>query len=359
MRWPLCCLIVMTVSHAASSLPAGEPRPIIIAHRGASGTLPEHTLASYGLAIEQGADYVEPDVVSTKDGVLICRHECELGATTDVAKKFPERKRTCTIDGVAVEGWFPADFTLAEIKTLRARQAFDFRNLEYDGQYEIPTLEEMIQFVQSKSRQAGRSVGIYPETKHPTYHDALGLSLEEPLLALLEKYGYRDRDDLCVIQSFEPTNLRELAGKTRVRLVQLLDEAHKQPGDAIAAGGKLTYGEMMTPAGLQEIARYATEIGPWKESILPRDKNNHLLPSSSLIEDAHKAGLRVVVYTFRDEPRFLAAEYHGDPQAELQRWFSMGIDALFTDFTRTAVQARGVAVKSESVNSKSVNPKAQ
>jgi glycerophosphoryl diester phosphodiesterase len=343
MRWPLCFLIVMTLSQAESSLPAAELRPVIIAHRGASGTLPEHTLAAYGLAIEQGADYVEPDVVATKDGVLICRHECELGATTDVAQKFPERTRTCTIDGVEVEGWFPADFTLAEIKTLRARQAFDFRNLEHDGQHEIPTLEEMIQFVQAKSRQAGRPVGIYPETKHPTYHDALGLSLEEPLVALLEKYGYRDRDDLCVIQSFEPTNLKKLAGKTQVRLIQLLDEAHKQPGDVLAAGGKQTYGQMMTPAGLREIAGYAGAIGAWKESILPRDKQNKLQAASSLVEDAHAAGLQVVVYTFRDEPRFLANDYRGDPKAELARWLALGIDALFTDFPLTAVQARAAA----------------
>ena len=333
----------MSLTHIASPVSASELRPVIIAHRGASGTLPEHTLAAYGLAIEQGADYVEPDVVATKDGALICRHECELGATTDVAQKFPDRKRTCTIDGVEVEGWFPADFTLAEIKTLRARQAFDFRSLEHDGQYEIPTLEEMIQFVQAKSRRVGRPVGIYPETKHPTYHNALGLSLEEPLLAILEKYGYRDRDDLCVIQSFEPTNLRELAGKTRLRLVQLLDEAHKQPGDVIAAGGKSTYGEMMAPAGLRDIAKYAAAIGAWKESVLPRDKDNKLQAMSSLIADAHAAGLQVVVYTFRDEPRFLAEEYRGDPQAELRRWFSLGIDALFTDFPLTAMKARAAA----------------
>ncbi len=343
MRWPLYCLIAMSLTSSSSPVLAAEPRPVIIAHRGASGTLPEHTLAAYGLAIEQGADYVEPDVVATKDGVLICRHECELGATTDVAQKFPDRKRTCTIDGVEVEGWFPADFTLAEIKTLKARQAFDFRSLEHDGQHQIPTLEEMIEFVQAKSRQVGSPVGIYPETKHPTYHDALGLSLEEPLVALLEKYGYRDRDDLCVIQSFEPTNLRKLAGMTRVRLIQLLDEAHKQPGDGIAAGGKLTYGQMMTPAGLRDIAGYAAAIGPWKESILPRDKQNKLHAANSLIDDAHAAGLQVVVYTFRDEPQFLADDYHGDPRAELVRWFELGIDALFTDFPLTAVQARAAA----------------
>lgn len=331
-------LIVM--ASLSSGVRAEATKPIIVAHRGASGTLPEHTLPAYELAIELGADYVEPDVVATKDGVLICRHECELGATTDAPQKFPQRKRKVIIDGVDSEGWFAEDFTLAEIKTLRARQAFDFRNHEFDGKYEVPTLEEMISCVQRKSAAVGRKVGIYPETKHPTHHQAIGLALEAPLVALLDKYGYRDRDDLCVVQSFEIANLKLLATMTKVHLVQLMDEAHKQSGDIVAAGAKLTYGEMMKPAGLREIAKYATTIGPWKESILPRDANNHLGKASTLIADAHTAGLAVVPYTFRNEPQFLAAEYAGDPKAELRRWFDIGVDGLFTDFPGTAVELR-------------------
>ena len=341
----LIFLTLLAMAVAAQGLQAAEPVPLIVAHRGASGTLPEHTLPAYGLAIEQGADFVEPDVVATKDGVLICRHECELGATTDVAEKFPGRKRTCTIDGVEVEGWFPADFTLAEIKTLRARQAFPFRDTQYDGKYEIPTLEEMIRFVQGKSRRVGRSVGIIPEIKHSTYHDQLGLSLEEPLLKLLEQYGYRDADDPCVIQSFEVANLKELAGKTKLRLVQLMEDPKRQPADVLASGGSLTYAQMMTPDGLHNVARYAWAIGPWKETILPRDGNNRLGSPTSLIGDAHAAGLKVVPYTFRNEPRFLAAEYDNDPRAELQRWFDLDIDGLFTDFPETAVSVRQAAAE--------------
>jgi glycerophosphoryl diester phosphodiesterase len=330
-------LMMASLSGAAA---AERGKPAIVAHRGASGTLPEHTLPAYELAIELGADYVEPDVVSTKDGVLICRHECELGATTDAPQKFPEKKRKLVIDGVESEGWFAEDFTLAEVKTLRARQAFEFRNHEFDGKYEVPTLEEMIVCVQRKGAAAGRKVGIYPETKHPTHHQAIGLALESPLVKILDKYGYRDRDDLCVVQSFEIANLKQLAGMTKVHLVQLMEEAHKQPGDVVAAGGKLTYGEMMRPEGLREIAKYATTIGPWKESILPRDKSNHLGKPSTLIADAHAAGLAVVPYTFRNEPQFLAEEYAGDPNAEFKKWFAMGIDGLFTDFPGTAVELR-------------------
>jgi glycerophosphoryl diester phosphodiesterase len=331
-------LIVM--ASLSSVFAAEKPKPVIVAHRGASGTLPEHTLPAYELAIELGADYVEPDVVATKDGVLICRHECELGATTNAPQKFPEKKRKLVIDGVESEGWFAEDFTLAEVKTLRARQAFDFRNHEFDGKYEVPTLEEMIACVQQKAAAAGRKVGIYPETKHPTHHQQIGLALERPLVKILNKYGYRDRDDLCVVQSFEIANLKQLATMTKVHLVQLMEEAHKQPGDVVAAGGTLTYGQMMRPAGLREIAKYATTIGPWKESILPRDKNNHLGQPNALIADAHAAGLAVVPYTFRNEPQFLAVEYAGDPKAEFRRWFEMGVDGLFTDFPGTAVELR-------------------
>jgi len=336
----ISALTLALVCLVAGVVMAGErPRPLVIGHRGACGYVPEHTLASYALAIEQGADFVEPDVVATKDGALICRHDCDLGLTTDAPQKYPERKRRITIDGVESEGWFAEDFTLEEIKTLRARQSMDFRPHDQDGQHEVPTLEEMIHFVQEQSRAAGRSVGIIPETKHPTHHRQLGIPLEPKLLAMLKQFGYTDRDDPCIIQSFEIGNLKELSKQTGLRLIQLMEEPHKQPGDVIAAGGTLTYGQMMTPAGLREIATYAQLIGPWKDTILPQD-NRKLGKPTSLVADAHKAGLKVIIYTLRDEPRFLAADYAGDPTAELDRWFQIGVDGLFTDFPDTAVKAR-------------------
>ena len=313
---------------------------LVIGHRGACGHLPEHTLASYALAIEMGADFVEPDVVSTKDGVLICRHDCELGSTTDAAEKFPERKKTVIIDGNEMTGWFAEDFTLAEIKTLRAKERLDFRDHSRDGLYEVPTLQEVLALVKDKCREKGREIGIYPETKHPSYHRALGLSMEESLVELLKQNGYSSASDPVIIQSFEIANLRDLHEKTGLRLIQLFDEFHLQPGCRLAAGEKGTYKNMATPEGLREIASYAYGVGPWKESILPRDKNNRLEKPSTFIEDAHKAGLKVHIYTMRNENSYLAEEYAGDPREEYRRWIRMGVDGFFTDYPDTAVQVR-------------------
>src|SRR6185436_17564939 len=230
---------------------APDPRPLIIGHRGASGHRPEHTLAGYRLAAEMGADYIEPDLVSTKDGVLIARHENEIGGTTDAAARFPDRKATKTIDGQAVTGWFTEDFTLAEIKTLRAKERLAFRSHEYDGRFQVPTFDEVIELAQQLGRELGRPVGVYPETKHPTYFRAIGLPLEESLVASLAAHGWNRRDAPVFIQSFETGNLHELRQKTPVRLVQL---------GASAA--------MFDDAGLKAIASYADGIGVEKSLVV-------------------------------------------------------------------------------------------
>lgn len=314
--------------------------PLIIGHRGACGYVPEHTLKSYETAIEMGADYVEPDLVSTKDGVLICRHECEIGGTTDVSVKYPDRKKKTVIDGKETEGWFAEDFTLEEIKTLRVKERTDFRDHSKDGLYSVPTFQEMISLVKEKEKEQGRTIGIYPETKHPSYHDSIGLSLEEPLLLVLSQNGMNREGAAVFIQSFEISNLKELHGKTPIRLIQLFDEFDVIPGDVMAEGGKTTYRDMSTPERLKEIAAYAYGIGPWKELILPRGSDNKLLPDTGLLQNAHKYGLKVHIYTMRNENRYLAEEYKGNPIEEYRRWIAMGVDGFFTDFPDTAVRAR-------------------
>src|SRR5919109_1833186 len=272
--------------------------PLIIGHRGASGYRPEHTLASYRLAIELGVDYIEPDLVSTKDHVLVARHENNIADTTDVAShpEFAARKTTKTVDGTAVTGWFTEDFTLAELKTLRAKErlpAVRPLNTVFDGLYQVPTFQEVIDLAKRYR------VGIYPETKHPTYFDSVGLSLEEPLVAALDANGYRGRNAPVFIQSFEVGNLEQLRTMTRVPLVQLIDEASAKPYDFVVAGDPRTYADLITPAGLAGIARYARGVGPWKNLIVPRDGSERLLEPTSLVRDAHRAGLIVHTWTFR------------------------------------------------------------
>jgi glycerophosphoryl diester phosphodiesterase len=318
----------------------GGIAPLVIGHRGACGYRPEHTLASYALAIDMGADYIEPDLVMTKDGVLIARHENELSMTTDVAEKFPERKTKKTIDGKEVEGWFSEDLTLAEIKSLRAREGRDKRTKMFDGVYEIPTFVEVIELAQRKSAETGRPIGLYPETKHPTYFDTIGLSLEEPLVATLKQFGYTRKESPVFIQSFETQNLKDLSAMTEVRLIQLLEDFDKQSYDLVVKGDKRTYRDLMTPEALKEIATYADGIGPWKRTILTENADKTLKPANSLIADAHAAGLFVHAYTFRDEPQFLAPDYEGDPAREYQQVFALGLDGVFSDFPDSAVRAR-------------------
>ena len=275
----------------------------------------------------------------TADGVLIVRHENNLADTTDVAEKFPGRRRIRMVDGQQVDGWFSEDFTLGEIKTLRAMERLPFRDQSSNGKFEIPSFVEVIQLVLSRSRELERRIGIYPETKHPSYFAALGLPLEEPLVAALEKHDLDRADAPVFIQSFEVGNLRKLDGLTDAPLIQLLSAPALAPFDQESAGSGLTYGDMITDAGLREIATYADGIGPWKVLIVPRDEEGDLAPPTNLIDRAHAVGLAVHAYTFRSEARYLARQYDGDPGAEYRQFFSLGIDGVFTDFPDAATRA--------------------
>lgn len=313
--------------------------PIIIAHRGASGYRPEHTLAAYQLAIELGADYIEPDLVITKDGVLIARHENEISATTDIAEhpEFAHLRTTKIIDGEIITGWFTEDFTLAEIKTLRAQERIpQLRsfNTTYNGLYTIPTLEEIIDLAENKSIEKNRKIGIYPETKHPTYFQSIDLELETPLLTALEKTHVP-----VFIQSFEVSNLKALAKKTNIPLVQLINDSGK-PYDFVMSDNPRTYQHMSKPAGLKKIAEYAQAIGVNKNLIIPRDSQGKLISPTSLVNHAHKENLLVHAWTFRNENYFLPLDCQHNPQEEYKLFFELGIDGLFSDFTDTAVNAR-------------------
>jgi glycerophosphoryl diester phosphodiesterase len=315
--------------------------PLVIAHRGASGYRPEHTLASYTLAIEMGADFIEPDLVSTRDGVLIARHENEISETTDVAShpEFAARGTTKKIDGREVAGWFTEDFTLAEIKTLRARERLPFRDQAYNGRFEVPTFAEVLALASRQSAETGRTIGVYPETKHPTYFRSLGLPLEPPLLLALHGAGYSGRRAPVFLQSFEVENLKELRTSTDLPLIQLLDD-QGQPWDFTVAGDARTYQDLATPAGLAGIATYADGIGPNKRMIVPAGPDGLLLPPTSLVADAHRAKLLVHPWTFRSDGTFLAPDYEGEPEREYNQFFAIGVDGLFSDFSDTAVHAR-------------------
>ncbi|WP_392483001.1 glycerophosphodiester phosphodiesterase [Nostoc sp. C110] len=314
--------------------------PIIIAHRGASGYRPEHTLAAYELAIALGADYIEPDLVSTKDGVLIARHENEISETTDVAShtEFAHRRTTKIIDGESKTGWFTEDFTLAEVKTLRAKERIGqlrSQNTAYDGLFEIPTLQEIIDLVKRKSAEVNRAIGIYPETKHPTYFKSIGLALEPPLLATLTANGYEGANAPVFIQSFEVSNLQDLSTKTDLPLVQLLNNSGK-PNDFVVSGDERTYADLVTASGLREIAKYAKAVGVHKNLLVPRDSSGKLRSPTSLVTDAHTASLLVHVWTFRNEDYFLPLDFQGNPQGEYELFFSLGVDGVFSDYPDTA-----------------------
>lgn len=315
-----------------------EARPIIIGHRGASGFRPEHTLESYRLAIAQGADVIEPDLVMTKDSVLVARHENEIGQTTDVADKFPGRKVTKVIDGDTATGWFVEDFTLAEIKTLRAKERLAFRSHYWDGQFDIPTFDEILDFVRTEEARLGRRIGLYPETKHPSYHESLGLSITDALIDALDREGYRSKDDPVYLQSFEVGNLQAARRRTAVKLIQLID-ATGRPADFTSRGDARGYRDLITPAGLAEIAKYADGIGAAKSLVQPISPTGDLLTPTALVTDAHAAGLLVHVWTVRADREFLPAGYRGDPLAEYRRLASLGVDGVFTDFPEQAVAA--------------------
>lgn len=350
--------------------------PLVIGHRGASGYRPDHTLESYKLAIDMGADFIEPDLVATKDGVLVARHEPNITGTTDVATRpeFASRKTTKNVDGVNEEGWFVSDFTLAELKTLRAVQPLSDRDQSYNGKFQIPTFEEVLDLAKAEGTKAGRTVGVYPETKHPTYHANLGLPLEDRLLAVLAKYGYTTKASPVIVQSFEVSNLKYLRTKTQVRLVQLVDAndvnadgsmdltaPYDKPYDFAVAGDSRTFASLLTPAGLKEIKTYADGIGPWKPYLIPSkqvdankdgkpddlngdgkidERDRVMMPATSVVKDAHAAGLFVHAYTFRNEAKRLASDFKGDPKAEYKLFFNLGVDGVFSDFTDTAKAAR-------------------
>ena len=329
-----------------------QSAPLVIGHRGASGYRPEHTLAAYELAARMGADFIEPDLVITSDGVLVARHENEISGTTDVANhpEFAARRTTKTIDGQPLTGWFVEDFTLAELRTLRAKEripAIRQRNTIYDGLFLVPTLQEVIDLAQRLSLELGRPIGIYPETKHPTFFQSIGRPLEPPLIAILRRNGLDRADAAVFVQSFETTNLRELNRVLDVPLVQLLGSKTSKPFDL--ASGTRTYADLATPSGLREIARYADGVGPSKDYVVPRDATGRSLAPTSFVTDAHTAGLVVHPYTFRNENTFLPLELrssadpaaYGNALAEYALFFGLGVDGLFSDNPDTAVLARG------------------
>ena len=359
----------------------GQP-PLVVAHRGASGYLPEETLEAYARAIELGADMIERDLVSTKDGVLITRHDPNLAISTDVAKhpEFAQRKKTIQVDGETQTGWFSNDFTLAEIKRLGAISTDAERPQQFNGQYKVPTFQEVIDLAKAKSRETGRTIGIYPETKNPTYFRDLGLPMEDKLIAMLEAAGWNSRGAPVLVQSFEPGSLKYMKSKgLKTRLVQLIDGDGidmatgrmtyavpvDRPYEWTKAGDRRNFDVMVTPAGLAEIKTYADGIGPWKRYIVsvkgtvgadgkPVDVNRDgkvndadatSMAATNLVAEAHKLGLLVHPFTFRNESRRLASDYKGDAANEYLAFYRLGVDGVFTDFTDTALAARRTWLK--------------
>jgi glycerophosphoryl diester phosphodiesterase len=366
-----------TLAHERGAGARESSRPLVIGHRGASGYLPEHTLESYALAIELGADYIEPDLVATKDGVLIARHEPNIVNTTNVKDlpQFANRKRKMVVDGVEEEGFFAGDFTLAEIKQLRAIQPLGERDASFNGRFQIPTLDEVIELAKRKSAEEGRTIGVYPETKHPTFHQRLGLALEDRLLHVLQRHGWNHRAAPVFIQSFEQANLKYLRTRTSVRLVQLIDAddvapdgkityaaPFDRPYDWAVAGRAGTFGDLVTPAGLDEVRTYADGIGPWKPYLMSsacitivagrcadangdgvvNEADRKLLPPTPVVANAHARGLVVHPFTYRNEQRRLASDFKGNPINEYIAFYELGVDGLFTDFADTAVAARAM-----------------
>jgi glycerophosphoryl diester phosphodiesterase len=365
-------------AHEERARRRADNAPLVIGHRGgANGYLPEHTLEAYALGISLGADYIEPDLVATKDGHLIARHEPNLIDTTNVKDlpQFANRRRTVVLDGVPTEGFFASDFSLAEIKQLRAVQSFPERDQSFNGRFQIPTLAEVIELAKRKSREEGRRIGIYPETKHPTYHQAIGLPLEDRLLAVLSAAGWNQRNAPVFIQSFETANLRYLRSRTSVRLIQLVDandvkpdgsldfsKPYDKPYDWVVSNRDGQFKDLLTPRGLQEVRGYADGIGPWKPYLISSacksvqngacadvtgdgvvdDRDRVLLQPTDVIANAHRLGLLVHPYTFRSEQKRLTGSFGGNPVNEYLAFYEAGVDGLFSDFADTAVAARAM-----------------
>lgn len=375
-RWRMPAIAMMATLMASVVACGGDSvswntldgqRPLVIGHRGAAGTLPEHTLEGYKRAIEEGADFIEPDLVLSKDGELVARHEPMLDSTTDIATKFPaSRKSTRNVDGIATTAYFAGDFTLAEIKTLRAVQSGSSRPQTFNGLYTIPTLAEVIALAKSEGSRAGRTVGIYPEIKHSTFHSEIfGKNVMEDKLVTALHAAYSNSASAPVfIQSFEVANLQYLKTKSNIRRVQLIDAddvnadgsmslvvPYRQPYDFVVAGDPRLFSDLLTDTGLSFVKTYADAIGPWKPYLLKTVADNvertgdaaitindrRVEGSTGVIERAHAKGLLVHTWTFRDD-----ASGYGfkDPKLEMQAYFKLGIDGVFTDFPATGVSAR-------------------
>jgi glycerophosphoryl diester phosphodiesterase len=362
---------------------SGE-QSLIIGHRGAPGYLPEHTIGSYTNAINMGADFIEPDLVMTQDGFLVVRHEPTLSGTTNVSEiaEFAVKRSTKNLDGKAVTDWFVSDFTLAEIKQLRAKQAFAGRPQQYNNRYTIVTFAEIIALAKQKSIEVGRTIGIYPETKHPSFHETQNLHITDKLLEELTKAGWNNHKAPVYVQSFEVSNLQYIRSKSTVKTIQLLScydvalngdliftvpdgefISEGMPYDWYLKGDKRDFGFFKTTAGLDFVTTYATGISPWKPFIIPYkgidadndgrpdDINNDgkvdhsdkmALSPTNLIAEAHKRGLVVHTYTFRSESHRLLHDYNNDPILEYQAFYKLGIDGVFSDFTDAALKARAI-----------------
>jgi len=341
------------VAVAAAVFP---PVPTLIAHRGASALRPEHTLAAYTQAIDDGADIIEPDLVATKDGFLVARHENAIAilnadgsireSTTDIATRpeFASLLTTKVIDGTSIRGWFTEDMTLAQLKTLRAVEripAIRPGNVPFNGEFQVPTLQEVIDLAKSKAIEKGRTIGVYPETKHPTYFKSIGLPLERRLIDVLAANGWNSKEAPVFIQSFEVGNLKEMRGMTTARIVQLLSSAGR-PFDFVAAGPSETrsYADLVTPAGLREVATYANGIGPSKDMVIPV-VSGALGTPTALVANAKAANLITHIYTLRPENAFLPTNLkrapatdntlRGDSVTEIQTFLQAGVDGFFTD----------------------------
>jgi glycerophosphoryl diester phosphodiesterase len=324
----ICLLLVGPPAVAAPEASViASPNPLVIGHRGAPGYLPDHTLEGYRLAVAQGADFIEPDLVPTKDGVLVARHDSELSLTTDVAERFPKRKRTADIDGETLEGWFSTDFTLAELRTLRAKQPYPDRPHDHDGRYLVPTFDEILALRAELEAEAGRPIGIYPELKHPTYHRALGFDLVDGLATALKRAGLADADDPVVVQCFEPSALDAVAKAVAVPRVLLVGAPDTSPAD-----GGPTYGELLSD--LQGLRTRVHGLGVPKAAVHDGER------PTGLVQAAHAAGLVVHVYTFRNEVRTLSPVAKGQPDVELDAFLALGVDGVFADFPDAAVAAR-------------------
>jgi glycerophosphoryl diester phosphodiesterase len=330
--------------------------PLVIAHRGACGYRPEHTLEAYELAARIGADYIEPDLVSTKDGVLVARHENEISRTTDVASRpeFADRQTTKTVDGAVRTGWFTEDFTLAELKMLRAVERIpEFRqeNTVYDGRFQVPTFQEVLDLRKRLSRELGREIGVYPETKHATYFAGIGLELEAPLAVALRRSGLNRANAPVYVQSFELTSLEALHDEHGVKVpLVFLTSATGAPHDLRSSGDPRTYADLTTNEGLRSISSFVDALGPEKSQVIPRLANGALGTPTTLVDDAHAAGLRVHAYTFRAENAYLPTDYRtgsalddfGRAVDEQVAYLSTGIDGLFTDHPDIGVLARAI-----------------